>query len=308
MAVPHRRTCPITAPHDRLILRTTTSHYRRTCPFTAPHHQPTLRTTASHHRRTHRTTDPHDRSVLRITAPSRPVWPTVTALPIPPGRPAEAGPRSRSPGSRSRVRGLSLGLGVGLGLGLSRQMMAASPGRFLHPTKSCGRSKPHRAPMGPVTAVSTWRPRLGRRSSPRATVWWRSPGGWSTARSSPSTTTPVCAPRTNRWCRRWWPGRGFAVASGSGCSPPATQGAPPPRACTGACGATGFTWSPCGSSARRGCDCSPWNPAGSPVPQTSATSRSFARRRRTARVCSWQTRDSVTPRTRPISARVRFSK
>ncbi len=42
--------------------------------------------------------------------------------------------------------------------------------------------------------------------------------------------------------------------------------------------------------------------------QTSAVSRSLARRRRTARVCSWQTRDSVTPRTRPISARVRFSK
>ena len=30
-------------------------------------------------------------------------------------------------------------------------------------------------------------------------------------------------------------------------------------------------------------------------------------RRRTALVCSWETRDSVTPRTSPISRRVRFS-
>jgi murein DD-endopeptidase MepM/ murein hydrolase activator NlpD len=42
--------------------------------------------------------------------------------------------------------------------------------------------------------------------------------------------------------------------------------------------------------------------------QTSDFSSSFARSRSTARVWSWHTRDSVTPRTRPISARVRFSK
>jgi murein DD-endopeptidase MepM/ murein hydrolase activator NlpD len=42
--------------------------------------------------------------------------------------------------------------------------------------------------------------------------------------------------------------------------------------------------------------------------QTSVFSSSFARSRSTARVWSWHTRDSVTPRTRPISARVRFSK
>lgn len=42
--------------------------------------------------------------------------------------------------------------------------------------------------------------------------------------------------------------------------------------------------------------------------QASVFSRSLARNRSTARVWSWQTRDSVTPRTRPISARVRFSK
>ncbi len=189
--------------------------------------------------------------------------------------------------------------------GLSRRMMGGSPGRFLHPTKSCGRSKHQRPRMGPGTAVSTWRPRPGLRCSRRATVWWCSPGGWSTATSSPSITTPGCAPRTSPWCRQWRPGCGFVVANRSGCSPPDTLGAPLPRACIGACGATGCTWSRCGSSARRGCGCSRWNPR---APQTSATSRSFARRRRTARVCSWQTRDSVTPRTRPISARVRFSK
>lgn len=45
-----------------------------------------------------------------------------------------------------------------------------------------------------------------------------------------------------------------------------------------------------------------------PWDQTSVFSRSLARSRSTARVWSWHTRDSVTPRTRPISARVRFSK
>ncbi|PRY42652.1 peptidase M23-like protein [Umezawaea tangerina] len=40
----------------------------------------------------------------------------------------------------------------------------------------------------------------------------------------------------------------------------------------------------------------------------SVCSLSLVRRRSTARVWSWQTRDSVTPRTLPISARVRFSK
>lgn len=42
--------------------------------------------------------------------------------------------------------------------------------------------------------------------------------------------------------------------------------------------------------------------------QVSVFSSNFARSRSTARVWSWHTRDSVTPRTRPISARVRFSK
>jgi murein DD-endopeptidase MepM/ murein hydrolase activator NlpD len=45
-----------------------------------------------------------------------------------------------------------------------------------------------------------------------------------------------------------------------------------------------------------------------PWDQTSVFSSSLARSRSTARVWSWHTRDSVTPRTRPISARVRFSK
>ncbi|PPK63983.1 hypothetical protein CLV40_123103 [Actinokineospora auranticolor] len=61
------------------------------------------------------------------------------------------------------------------------------------------------------------------------------------------------------------------------------------------------------------CACQPCagcGPGGRAPPgrQTSTVSISFARRRKTARVCSWHTRDSVTPRTRPISARVRFSK
>jgi murein DD-endopeptidase MepM/ murein hydrolase activator NlpD len=48
----------------------------------------------------------------------------------------------------------------------------------------------------------------------------------------------------------------------------------------------------------------PWDGGG----QASVFSSSFARNRSTARVWSWHTRDSVTPSTRPISARVRFSK
>lgn len=52
---------------------------------------------------------------------------------------------------------------------------------------------------------------------------------------------------------------------------------------------------------------SPSRQAGRPD-QPAMTSWSLERSRRTARVCNWQTRDSVTPSTRPISARVRFSK
>ena len=39
----------------------------------------------------------------------------------------------------------------------------------------------------------------------------------------------------------------------------------------------------------------------------SSSPASFERSRSTALVCSWDTRDSVTPRTSPISRRVRFS-
>ena len=42
--------------------------------------------------------------------------------------------------------------------------------------------------------------------------------------------------------------------------------------------------------------------------QPADASSILLRSRSTALVCSWQTRDSVTPSTRPISARVRFSK
>jgi murein DD-endopeptidase MepM/ murein hydrolase activator NlpD len=42
--------------------------------------------------------------------------------------------------------------------------------------------------------------------------------------------------------------------------------------------------------------------------QPAGASSILLRNRSTALVCSWQTRDSVTPSTRPISARVRFSK
>ncbi|TQM83393.1 peptidase M23-like protein [Saccharothrix saharensis] len=42
--------------------------------------------------------------------------------------------------------------------------------------------------------------------------------------------------------------------------------------------------------------------------QDSSCSFNLVRSRSTARVCSWHTRDSVTPRTLPISASVRFSK
>jgi murein DD-endopeptidase MepM/ murein hydrolase activator NlpD len=42
--------------------------------------------------------------------------------------------------------------------------------------------------------------------------------------------------------------------------------------------------------------------------QPEEASSILLRSRSTALVCSWQTRDSVTPSTRPISARVRFSK
>jgi murein DD-endopeptidase MepM/ murein hydrolase activator NlpD len=42
--------------------------------------------------------------------------------------------------------------------------------------------------------------------------------------------------------------------------------------------------------------------------QPAEASSILLRSRSTALVCSWQTRDSVTPSTRPISARVRFSK
>jgi murein DD-endopeptidase MepM/ murein hydrolase activator NlpD len=42
--------------------------------------------------------------------------------------------------------------------------------------------------------------------------------------------------------------------------------------------------------------------------QPAEASSILLRSRRTALVCSWHTRDSVTPSTRPISARVRFSK
>lgn len=43
-------------------------------------------------------------------------------------------------------------------------------------------------------------------------------------------------------------------------------------------------------------------------PQPAASSSSLPRKRPTSRVCSWHTRDSVTPRSRPISASVRFSR
>lgn len=43
-------------------------------------------------------------------------------------------------------------------------------------------------------------------------------------------------------------------------------------------------------------------------PQSAEASSILLRSRSTALVCSWHTRDSVTPSTRPISARVRFSK
>lgn len=47
---------------------------------------------------------------------------------------------------------------------------------------------------------------------------------------------------------------------------------------------------------------------GSSSPQPAEASSILLRSRSTALVCSWHTRDSVTPSTRPISARVRFSK
>ena len=85
-------------------------------------------------------------------------------------------------------------------------------------------------------------------------------------------------------------------------------------ACTGACGATGWSTSIRSScSARCGCACSRYPIRGRTrevevFGQTRASSSSRPRSRPTRRACNWHTRDSVTPSIRPISASVRFSR
>ena len=118
---------------------------------------------------------------------------------------------------------------------------------------------------------------------------------------------------------------GTAVAAGSRARrarSPAIGAARRP-ACTGACAATGWStstrWSCCDRPAY-GCS----RPSGvnrhrldlpRPAPtraehaaQPAASSSRRPRSRPTRRVCSWHTRDSVTPSSSPISASVRFSR
>jgi murein DD-endopeptidase MepM/ murein hydrolase activator NlpD len=109
--------------------------------------------------------------------------------------------------------------------------------------------------------------------------------------------------------------RAGAVVAQAPCSAPSCAGhrAAPPPACTGACGATAGVPRPARPApARRGC-------APARCPSRGRTREVGLRRRAparradragapTRRACSWHTRDSVTPSSRPISASVRFSR
>ena len=196
--------------------------------------------------------------------------------------------------------------------GRCRRPPAGSPGRWPRRTRCCVRSTRRRRRGPPAIAGWISAARRANRCSPPARAWWSSPVSSPTVRWCPSTTPAACGPPTSR-SRPWWsPVSRWPGAPCSAISCPAIPAVPRRPACTGACAEARSTSTRSACSARTGCACSPGpasrRPGRGPPGQASARSISLARSRSTARVWSWQTRDSVTPRTRPISARVRFSK
>lgn len=146
------------------------------------------------------------------------------------------------------------------------------------------------------TAGSTSGPASEPRCAPPRPARWCSPAGWSTAGWSPSGTTTTRCPPSSRWRPRWPWVSGSAPATRWG--PSRRMGRPTARAgaCTGGCGWTAST------STR-----SAWSGVGRWCYSRSC-SATTARSRTIAAVCICEIRDSVTPSTRPISARVMPSK
>lgn len=196
------------------------------------------------------------------------------------------------------------------------------PGRRPSSRSWCGsRSTGRRSRGPPGTAGSTWRPPPGPPCGHRGPGRSRSRAWWWTGPCSPSCTTTGCAARSSpspprcRWAPGWPPGTPSAP------SRPTPGTARPRPACTGGCGTVRPTSTRrCCSGAGRWC-CSrgrrrrgpswgrsrgprrggPWR---GPLRQPRSASVRRARSRSIAAVCICEIRDSVTPSTRPISARV----
>ncbi len=207
-------------------------------------------------------------------------------------RRARRGPRARRRGGRSRS-GCSL-------------CLAAAPGADrAHPVRRVGEPVRPRAPWGRPRRHGG--PARARRAGRHRGV--RGHRGRARGRVRPA-PGPVAHHLRAGGCRG---SRRARRSGGATCSPCWHRGTPAARhrrACTGGCGATATTtstrWSSCDHRGSGCCRCPSPGPSGEDG-QPAASSSSRPRSRTTSREWSWQTRDSVTPSSLPISARVRFS-
>ena len=157
----------------------------------------------------------------------------------------------------------------------------------------------------------------GLRSWHRHRESWRTPGGSPGARSCRSLMTTGTGRRSSRSWQPWPSGHASVrPRSWDGSRPTARDGpwlrTARSRVFTGECAWTGTMWTPCAWSARRS-GCSPVTPGTRRPsvrdrgPRRQPAAANLTRSCMTALVCIWQIRDSVTPRTLPISASVRPS-
>ena len=232
------------------------------------------------------------------------------------GRPAEPrpGPASRAPDRRRSApdqRGRARSRATPPRRGVDRRgavPLAADPAASGLTAVPARRERPTVLGIG----ASTWAGSSASRCWRPAADWCCTPDRWPTGAWCRSSTPAACARRTSRCVRRCASAStssaarsiGLLLAGHPGCpavAPPVClhwgvhrgrrlpgpaapgRGRSRPAAAVGRCAVTGVGRVSCGST-------------------------SLVRSRSTARVCSWHTRDSVTPSTWPISARVRFSK